>query len=286
MLKLIIIGAILVAGVYFAYPYFTKIFPSTDIAVNAITGDIGNFKKDTIHQVGGTIDQTVQKTSDTIDQTVNNMGNRLEKITSKSGDLNTIKQIEKTIISPAGQQTYYGQVYEKDENKQTCKISVPGMATIVNGKKELTHTIDLENCKLPNQAPVQVTTGSSQDISAINTSQSNTAIVESIPQSKVFETLKLKTIRHDDNTISIQYEDTSGKTTKVTVTLRNSEKQLFSGEFFSSKFDTNVNDISASPHIIEMVVEHPDYGTVSSSVYNPEGNQDTTIYGVFTQPPK
>ncbi|HEY8110478.1 MAG TPA: hypothetical protein VIG05_06400, partial [Candidatus Nitrosotenuis sp.] len=60
---------------------------------------------------------------------------------------------------------------------------------------------------------------------------------------------------------------------------------LFTGEFFSSKFDTNVNDISTSPHIIEMIVEHPDYGTVSSSVYNPQGDQDTTIYGVFTQPP-
>ncbi|MEM2786341.1 MAG: hypothetical protein QW652_06730, partial [Candidatus Nitrosotenuis sp.] len=66
-------------------------------------------------------------------------------------------------------------------------------------------------------------------------------------------------------------------------TLRNSEKQLFSGEFFASKFDTSVNDISSSPYMVEMIVEHAEYGTVTSSVFNPQGNNDTTIYGVFTK---
>jgi hypothetical protein len=89
--------------------------------------------------------------------------------------------------------------------------------------------------------------------------------------------------RTGDNSISIHYEDTSGKTIKVTVTLRNSEKQLFSGEFLTSKFDTSVNDVSDSPHIIEMIVEHSEYGTVSSSVFDPQGNDEATIYGVFTK---
>jgi hypothetical protein len=110
-----------------------------------------------------------------------------------------------------------------------------------------------------------------------------TVSVDPIPQTQIFETLQLTTMRNDDNTVSIHYEDTSGKTLKVTVTLKNSEKQLFSGEFFASKFDTSVDDVSTSPHIIEMVVEHTDYGTVSSSVFNPQGNDETTIYGVFTK---
>jgi hypothetical protein len=32
-----------------------------------------------------------------------------------------------------------------------------------------------------------------------------------------------------------------------------------------------------------MVVEHADYGTVTSSVFNPQGNDEATIYGVFTK---
>lgn len=266
LLKLVIISAILVVGGFSLYPYLAKLPSITNIAFNSVADDISDLKDNTIHKV-----------SDTIDQTVNTVENKIETITPNTDALNPVKQIPDKIISST-KQTYYGQVYEKDEEQQKCKISVPDMVKTVNGKKELTHTIDLENCKFQKQEPVQVT----KTINHVNTESIS---VEPLPQSKIFDTLQLKTVRHDDNTVSIQYEDTSGKTIKVTVTLRNSEKQLFSGEFFSSKFDTNVNDISTNPHIIEMVVEHPDYGTVSSSVYNPEGNQDTTIYGVFTQPP-
>ncbi|QLH09817.1 hypothetical protein [Candidatus Nitrosotenuis sp. DW1] len=266
LLKLVVISAILIVGGFSLYPYLAKLPSSANIAFNAVADDVNDFKDNTIHKVSGTIDQTV----DTVE-------NKIETITPSADDLNPVKQIQDRVISPK-QQTYYGQVYEKDEEQQKCKISIPQMANTVNGKKELTHTIDLENCKFQKQEPVQVT-------ETTNPVNSEAITVESLPQSKIFETLQLKTVRHDDNTVSIQYEDTSGKTVKVTVTLRNSEKQLFVGEFFSSKFDTNVNDISSSPHIIEMVVEHPDYGTVSSSVYNPQGDQDTTIYGVFTQPP-
>jgi hypothetical protein len=265
LLKLVIIGTILVVGGFSLYPYLAKLPSSANIAFNAVADDVNDFKDNTIHTVSGTIDQTI----DTVE-------NKIETITPSADNLNPVKQIQDKIISPTMQQTYYGQVYEKDEEQEKCKISVPQMAKSVNGKKELTHTIDLEKCKFQKQELVQVT-------ETTNPVNAEAITVESLPQSKIFETLQLKTIRYDDNTVSIQYEDTSGKTVKVTVTLRNSEKQLFTGEFFSSKFDTNVNDISTSPHIIEMIVEHPDYGTVSSSVYNPQGDQDTTIYGVFTQ---
>lgn len=266
LLKLAIMGAILVIGGLSVYPYLAKLPSSANVAFNAVADNVGDFKDNTIHTVSGTLDKTVSAVE-----------NKIDAVTPSADDLNPIKQIQDKIISP-NEQVYYGQVYEKDEEQQKCKISVPGMAKTINGKKELTHTIDLENCKFQKQQQVQVK-------ETTNPVDAETVSVEPVPHSKVFETLQLKTIRHDDNTVSIQYEDTSGKTTKVTVTLRNSDKQLFSGEFFSSKFDTNVNDVSTSPHIIEMVVEHPDYGTVSSSVYNPEGDQDTTIYGVFTQPP-
>jgi len=267
LLKLAIMGAILVMGGLSLYPYLTKLPSSTNAAFNAVADNVGDFKANAVHAVGGTLDRTV-----------NTVENKIETITPDADDLNPVKQIHDRIISPTKPQVYYGQVYEKDEGQQKCKISVPDMAKTVNGRKELTHTIDLENCKFRKQESVQVT-------EATNPVGTGAISVEPLSHSKVFETLQLRTIRHDGNMVSIQYEDTSGKTIKVTVILRNSEKQLFSGEFFSSKFETDVNDVSTSPHIIEMVVEHPDYGTVSSSVYNPEGNEDTTIYGVFTQSP-
>ncbi len=267
ILKLVIIGAILIVGGFSLYPYLAKLPSNTNVAFNAVADDVNDFKDSAIHTVSGKIDQTIDAAQ-----------NKIDTITPSADDLNPIKQIQDKIVSPPKQQIYYGEVYEKDEEHQNCKISVPQMAKTVNGKKELTHTIDLENCKFQKREQVQVT----ETATPINT---ETIAVESLPQSKIFETLQLKTMRHDDNTVSIQYEDTSGKTVKVTVMLRNSDKQLFVGEFFSSKFDTNVNDISTSPHIIEMIVEHSDYGTVSSSVYNPQGDQDTTIYGVFTEPP-
>ena len=264
LLKLVIISAIFVVGSLSLYPYLVQLPSSANTAFHTAANNVDDFKDDAIHRVSGAVDQTIDTTK-----------NEIKTITPTVDDLNPVKQIQDKIILPTTQKTYIGQVYDKNEDTQSCKISVPEMAKTVNGKKELTHTVDLENCKFQKQEQVQI----------IQTASPTESIeVKPISQSKFFDTLQLKTVKHDDNTISIQYEDTSGKTTKVTVTLRNAEKQLFSGEFLSSKFETNVNDVSESPHIIEMVVEHPDYGIVSSSVYNPEGNQDTTIYGVFTQP--
>jgi hypothetical protein len=100
---------------------------------------------------------------------------------------------------------------------------------------------------------------------------------------QLFQTLSLTTTKLDDGTISLRYDDTSGGTQSVSVTLRNSEKILFSGEFFSSKFETLVVDPSGTPHFIDMVVNHEEYGTITSSVFNPAGQTDTTINGVFTE---
>lgn len=266
ILKLIIIGVVLAVGGIVLYPQLSDFFPD-QIPIEAVAQDIGDLKDTTVKRVNYEFD----KTFDTVDDKIN-------EITPNPDEINPIPKIQEKIAGPPTQEVYYGQVYEKDEAEKICKISVPRMAKTVNGIKELTYTITLPECKHEKYEPVQVSTTTDP------LTNTQTVSVNPIPQTLVFETLQLKTLRNDDNTVSIQYEDTSGKTLKVTVTLRNSEKQLFSGEFFASKFDTNVNDVSTSPHIIEMVVEHADYGTVASSVFNPQGNDETTIYGVFTQP--
>ncbi len=81
----------------------------------------------------------------------------------------------------------------------------------------------------------------------------------------------------------LQYEDTSGKTISVTVILRTTEKDLFTGTFYSSMFETSVNDATKTSYFIDMIVEHEDYGTIASSVFNPVDSPDTIINGVFSQ---
>jgi len=100
---------------------------------------------------------------------------------------------------------------------------------------------------------------------------------------QTFETLSLKTSQQSDDSVMLQYEDTSGKTISVTVILRTTEKDLFIGTFYSSMFEASVNDAIKTSYFIDMIVEHEDYGTISSSVFNPVDSPDTIINGVFSQ---
>jgi len=265
ILKLAIVGIILVVGGIILYPEIGKMSSTHASGLDAVAQDLGDLK-----------DTTVQRVNYELDKTVDSVGNKIEQITPDPNEINPIKKIQEKITTPQPQKdVYYGEVYEKDE-QNNCKISVPKMAKTVNGVKELTHTVILPDCQYEKHQSVQVTVTNPQ-------TNSQTISVDPTPQTQIFETLRLTTMRNDDNTVSIHFEDTSGKTLKVIVTLRNSQKELFSGEFFASKFDTSVNDVSTSPHIIEMIVEHADYGTISSSVFNPQGSDDATIYGVFTK---
>ncbi|MGQ0606409.1 MAG: hypothetical protein ACT4OD_05610 [Candidatus Nitrosotenuis sp.] len=264
--KIAIIGVVLVVGGILLYPQLGKLGIKDNPTINAVAQDLGGLK-----------DTTVKRVSYEIDKTTNTVGDKIEDIVPNPEQFNPIPKLEDQIAIPQKEEVYYGQVYDKNESENSCKVSVPKMAKTINGVKELTHTIMIQECMYEKNKPVQVTV-STDPITGVQT-----VSVDSMPQSKVFETLQLTTTKNADNTVSIHYEDSSGKTLKVTVTLHNSEKQLFTGEFFASKFDANVDDISDSPHIIEMIVEHADYGTVNSSVFNPQGNEESTIYGVFSQ---
>jgi hypothetical protein len=274
ILKFVIMGVILIVGGVLFYPELTKLIPRDNSTFNAVAQNMGDLKDTTIKRVNYEVD----KSTDTV-------GNKIDQIAPNVENMNPIKKIEEKIRPPPKQEVYYGQVYEKDE-ENNCKISVPKMAQTVNDVKELTHTITLSDCQYDKNQTVQLTVTNpttNTQTSTNPTTNTQTIQVGQIPQTQIFKTLQLKTTRNADNIITIHYEDTSGKTLKVTVTLRNSEKQLFSGEFFTSQFDTSVNDVSTSPHIIEMIVEHAEYGTVTASVFNPQGNDNATIYGVFTK---
>jgi len=98
-----------------------------------------------------------------------------------------------------------------------------------------------------------------------------------------FDTFSLIAKKQSDNRVFMKYDDSSGKTTSVTVQIRNEEQILFTGQFFSSSFETTIMDLSATPHFINLVVEHPVYGQVIGTAFIPEGSTDTVIYGVFSK---
>ncbi len=172
-----------------------------------------------------------------------------------------------------------GQVFAKSDEK--CKISVPSLAETINGKKELTHVLDLEECPYEiGQAVVITKLEATEDVS-MPVSSLSSITVDSHPTPDYYN-IQL-TSSHKGNDVLISYNDTSGNTIGVVVTLRNSDKEIFSGQFASSKFEALVNDVPNTPHIIEMIVEHSVYGTLYASVYAPADSQDSIISGIFTK---
>lgn len=104
-----------------------------------------------------------------------------------------------------------------------------------------------------------------------------------IPSKIPFDTLSLITKKQSDNRVSMEYVDTSGKTSSVTVQIRNEEQVLFTGQYFSSSFETTITDFSATSHFIDLVVEHAVYGQVTATAFIPAGSTDSVIYGVFSK---
>lgn len=160
-------------------------------------------------------------------------------------------------------------------NKISDKISETKESSQKTIKEEISNFNPIESIQ-------NIFTGNSN---AASTSQSLTNNISSQNTiSKIPETLSLSTKQQSNDNILLQYVDTSGKTKSVNVIIRTNDKEIFSGIFFTSKFDTNVNDASGIPYYVDMVVEHEDYGTVTSSVFNPGDSSDTKINGIFSQP--
>lgn len=167
---------------------------------------------------------------------------------------------------------------QENENK-TSKQEEEGFYGKLNGQKSAE----------PKTSPTGTLGGGSQ--AENNNVNNNPASVPAIIQnptkpitSKIpFDTLSLITKKQSDNRVSMEYDDTSGKTSSVTVQIRNEEQVLFTGQYFSSSFDTTIMDFSATSHFMDLVVEHADYGQVTATAFIPAGNNDSVIYGVFSK---
>ena len=125
------------------------------------------------------------------------------------------------------------------------------------------------------------TGGSSSKSTTQSTTTSNPTSTQKVTPI-TYETLSLSTTQQSDDNILLQYSDSGGKTKNVNVVIRTEQKEVFSGTFFTSMFETTVNDANGIPYFVDMIIEHEEYGTVTSSVFNPGEDSDTKISGVFT----
>jgi len=163
------------------------------------------------------------------------------------GSIDSVKVIPEAIIPVGYEEIFYGKLLE---GPTQAKIERHGTGSSAS------------TSGVPVAVPTVITTPQTQTIS--------------------YETLSLVTEKQADNTIMLKYEDTSGQTISVTVTMRNDDKILFTGQFFSSSFEATVLDAANTSHFIDMIVDHEVHGTISASAFNPVGSTDSQITGVFT----
>jgi len=243
-IKLGIIAGILILGGMIFSNEIDTLFPSTSAnVVNSLKEDVSNFGEKATNSVEKRID-------DSIDKIVDKTGDAISNEISEAGD-----KISDEISDV------------KESSKQKIDEKLSDFNPIESIKNIFTGNSNVE--ELTDSSTV------TQDITTQNTVTNQLPIIH--------ETLSLSTTQASNDDIVLQYSDSSGKTNSVNVIIRTEQKEIFSGTFFTSTFETNLNDFSNQPYYVDMVVEHEDYGTVTSSVFNPGDSTDSKISGIFSQ---
>jgi len=242
----IIAGIIILGGMIFSNE-IDVLFPSTSASVvNSLKDDVSNFGAIASESVEKRIDESIDKI---VDKTSNAITDEISEI--GNGISNEISDVRKS-------------------SQQTISEKISNFNPI-----ESIQNIFTDN---PN---VEELTDSSENFEQIENTVTQISIQDNF--SIIHETLSLSTIQQSNDDILLQYSDLSGKTNSVNVIIRTEHKEIFSGIFFTSMFETNVNDISGVPYYVDMIIEHENYGTITSSVYNPGDSSDTKINGIFLQ---
>ena len=241
----IIVGVLILGGMIFSNE-IDSLFPSTSAnVVNSLKEDVSNFGAKASDSVEKRIDESIDKI---VDKTGDAITNEINDIGDDiSGEISDVRE--------SSQQT----ITEKISNFNPIE-SIQNAFTNSNVQDLTTSSI---NSELIEDSTIQ------------NPIQDKTPLIH--------ETLSLSTTQQSNDDISLQYFDSSGKTTSVNVVIRTDQKEIFSGTYFTSMFETNLNDISGEPYYVDMIVEHEDYGTVTSSVFNTGDSTDSKISGIFSQ---
>ncbi|MFB5610289.1 MAG: hypothetical protein ACE5R3_04090 [Nitrosopumilaceae archaeon] len=245
-----IIGAIVLGGSVVFANEINQFLPETSVnLLDSVKNDFGKIK-----------DDTVQSAETRVEGTIVTVTNEVNEIQEKSTDM---------LAKGA-----------KDVTESTQKSIKEVTDSTQKGIKEITDTTQET---IFGESGNNQNTNSNEDDDNSSTPVNSNPVTQTNENTISYETLSLKTTQQSDDDVILQYEDTSGKTISVSVTLRTTERELFSGIFYSSMFETLVNDASNTAYFIDMIVEHEEYGTISSSVYNPRDAPNTIINGVFAQ---
>ncbi|MGI0066070.1 MAG: hypothetical protein ACREAT_04840 [Nitrosotalea sp.] len=289
--KLIIIGIIIAALVIFV-PSVSKLFQNVPSSIDTAKEKIDQVASN--KQVINDSKLAIKEVGLGAKLLENNSGILANRLLANNNST-SVYQLAPQYVT---QQNYTGQVFEKNGN--TCQISVPELAQTINGIKQLTGIIQLDQCQSnvgdpvqvtelaakPNSPPVDVSSGlvispySDGSTPSSGTTSPSTPALPTLPS--YYQTVQLTMINQGNNAM-LNFDDTSGQTKSVTVTMRNSDTVLFSGTFYSSKFSTEVKDVPDTPHIIEMTIDNAVYGTLHASAYAPSNMQNSTITGILSQ---
>ncbi len=240
----IVVGIVILGGMIFSNE-IGNLFPTTSATVtDSLKEDLSNFGTKTSDSVEKRIDESVDKIAD---KTSNAITNEISEAVDKiSSKVSEAKESSQKIIN------------EEISNFNPIEY--------------------IQNVFTGNSNSGSST--NSQSVIESSTNPTSTQSFSLIPS----ETLSLSTKQQSDDSILLQYSDSSGKTKSVSVVIRTAEKEIFSGTYFTSIFETTVNDATGVPYYVDMIVEHEDYGTVTSSVFNPGDSSDSKINGIFSQP--
>jgi len=282
MIKLAIIGAVLLGGGILFANESNQLLPefSTNTFDSAKT-DLKKITDDTIQNTQTTIGSGVKTVSDGINDFAENTAEQLSE---------GVKDLGESALQVFSFGGILGDSQEANSESTERHTKISSSKEITSSKETnptpVSDSSPTTSSKETNPTPVSdssPTTSSKETNPTPVSDLSPTTIVAKTQAVQTFETLSLVTSQQPDDTVMLNYEDTSGKTISVTVILRTTEKDLFTGTFYSSMFEASVNDATKTSYFIDVIIEHEDYGTISSSVFNPVDTPDTIINGVFSQ---
>ncbi len=270
-IKLAIIGAVILGGVIIFSNEINQLLPEFSTNIDSAKTDLEKITDDTIQNTQTTISDGGKLLSNQIQE----LGESALSVISFGGILGDTKKVnsestEHTTIS-------------SESSERHATVSTERHATESTSKTNPTSSRDSSPTASDSSPTASDSSPTASDSAPTSSDSSPTTIVTKTQTKQTFETLSLKTTQQPDDTVMLHYEDTSGKTISVTVILRTTEKDLFIGTFYSSMFETSVNDATKTSYFIDMIVEHEEYGTIVSSVFNPVDTPETIINGVFSQ---
>jgi len=256
LIKLGIIAGIVILGGMIFSTEIGNIFPTTSASIfDSLMDDVTNFGTNAVDSADQRIDESIDKI---VDKTSNSLTNE---------------------ISEAGNKISNNISEAKESSQKTITEEISNFNPI----ESITNFFTGGSSSQSSSSQSSSSQSSSSQSSSSQSSSSQSSSSSSTSSPIIFDTLSLSTKQLSDDNILLQYFDSSGKTQSVTVVIRTEQKELFSGTFFSSMFETTVNDATGIPYFIDMIVEHEEHGTITSSVFNSGDDSDTKINGIFSQ---